>query len=375
MRMTALSLHADYRCRHSGLCCSTDWDVPVEVPVYRSLDEAYRAGRLRRSADAEAAGLEPFVTGPDLPDDTGALFQRTDEGRCVFFERGPNLCIVHRDLGEPALAATCRHFPRLTVADQRGTSVALSHFCPTAAGLLFREDVPVAIVDAPPAFPPADYDGLTVGPDDLPPLLTPSMVMDLPGYEAWERHMVARCAEIDRVPESILATLERDAGLLRRWRPDLELSLAAAVGQLPLEWVQAAPPASLHDSLGHHHDVRQAVPDEWRPPADTDGLEDAYVQLVAPHWLAFRRPLNRYLAAKAFATWTAYQGKGVATIVRGIVAALALVRVEATRRCRDDGRPLDQAILLESFREADFLLNHLAVGDDLALGWSRAEAG
>jgi len=37
-------------------------------------------------------------------------------------------------------------------------------------------------------------------------------------------------------------------------------------------------------------------------------------------------------------------------------------------------RWLDDADLLrEAFRNADFLLNHLAVGEDLAEGWSRAE--
>src|SRR5688572_4924245 len=35
----SLSIHADYKCRHSGECCTADWDVPVELPVYRSLDE------------------------------------------------------------------------------------------------------------------------------------------------------------------------------------------------------------------------------------------------------------------------------------------------------------------------------------------------
>ena len=27
----SLSIHAQYRCRHSGVCCSSDWDVPVDV--------------------------------------------------------------------------------------------------------------------------------------------------------------------------------------------------------------------------------------------------------------------------------------------------------------------------------------------------------
>jgi hypothetical protein len=61
------------------------------------------------------------------------------------------------------------------------------------------------------------------------------------------------------------------------------------------------------------------------------------------------------------------------SVVRGLEAALALVRVEAARQCRNAGRALDRALLLEAFRDADFLLNHLAAGDALAESWSRAE--
>ena len=39
----------------------------------------------------------------------------------------------------------------------------------------------------------------------------------------------------------------------------------------------------------------------------------------------------------------------------------------------DAGRPLDAELLLEAIRFADFSLNHLAVGDDLARGWSLVE--
>jgi hypothetical protein len=100
-----------------------------------------------------------------------------------------------------------------------------------------------------------------------------------------------------------------------------------------------------------------------------------FIARVAPAWSAFHAPLNRYLAAKAFATWTAYQGRGVATIVRGLECALALVRVEAARQCRHARRPLDANLLLEAFRAADFILNHLATGDRLAEAWSAAEIG
>jgi len=367
----ALSIHADYRCRHSGACCSADWDVPVELPVYRTLKEAVEAGRLQPHASARH--LPPFIVEPDLPEAAAAMLERTEIGECVFLERGTKLCIVHRDLGEPALPATCRYFPRLAVRDDRGTFITLSHFCPTAASMLFRDDCALAITSGPHAFPPGEYEGLVVTSDDLPPLLMPTMLMDGPGYSAWERHMVMRCAERDRSPESVLATLERDARLLRAWKPG-RMTLADAVRDLPPQPEQADLPHSFDFTASLFAQVMQAVPEDLRPHADEHGLDVAFAERVAPMWSRFFVPLNRYIAAKAFASWTAYQGRGVASIVRGLDAALAVVRVESSRQCRDAKRHLDTDLLRDAFRSADFILNHLAVGEDLAAAWSSAES-
>jgi Fe-S-cluster containining protein len=365
----ALGFHADYRCRHSGACCTADWDVPVELPVYRSLSDALVGGRLRV---ADAAGATyPLIVEPDLPDGTAAMLDRDQQGRCVFYESTARRCIVHRDLGEPYLPTTCRHFPRVSVQDRRGTFVSLSHFCPTAASMLFS-DGPVEIVAEPPAFPATDYDGLIVTPDDLPPLLHPRVLMDLDGYTAWERHMVGRCADVHERPESIVATLMRDADLLRRWRPGT-LTLSEAVWELPHDVIDATRDELLTPSLQLRDEVIAAVPDDLKPASDDAGLDDAWASHARAVWNEYRAPINRFLAAKAFASWTAYQGRGVKTIVRGLEAALALVRVEAARQCRTAARLLDRELLLEAFRQADFALNHLAVGEDLAKAWSAVE--
>jgi len=366
----ALTIHADYRCRHSGACCSADWDVPVELPVYRNLRDSMASGRL--AVDASAAHLAPFIVEPELPEGAAAMLERTETGTCVFLEGGSKLCIVHRDLGEAALPSTCRHFPRLAVRDGRGTFITLSHFCPTAASMLFRDDRPLAVLDSPPAFQPGEYEGLVVTEDDLPPLLTPAILMDPAGYSAWERHMVARCADMDHLPESVLATLARDATVLRTWRPGT-MTLTEAVAQLPRSFVPQDSPRTMGESLRQFEAAMGAVPDDLKPAPDEQGLEPAFAAFVRDGWSGFRAPLNRYVAAKAFASWTAYQGRGVATVVAGLEAALALVRVEAVRQCRDVGRNLDATLLLEAFRRADFILNHLAVGEDLAARWSAAE--
>jgi hypothetical protein len=279
--------------------------------------------------------------------------------------------VVHRDLGHDALPATCRHFPRLAVRDGRGTFVALSHYCPTAASMLFRDDVSLTIVAAPEAFPPADYEGLSVTPDDLPPLLRPGVVMDLEAYGRWEAHTVRRCADAV-TPESALATLQRDAMCLRAWTPEGP-TMSDLVDALPAAPVEAGMSTNLTSSLDACARTMAAVPDDLRPDPDEHGLEDAFERFVAPAWPAWSQPLRQYLAAKAFASWTAYQGRGLLTIVQGLQVALALVRVEAARACRDAVRPLDRELLLEAFRQADYILNHLAVGEDLAVEWSKAE--
>jgi Fe-S-cluster containining protein len=366
----ALSIHADYKCRQSGICCTADWDVPVEVPLFRTLTDAITAGHLSPAAVAEE-GHPTFLVEPGLPDGAGAMVGRTSSGSCVFFHSRSGLCVIHRDLGAPQMPSTCRHFPRLAVRDQRGTFISLTHYCPTAASMLFRDDVSLEIVENPAAFPPAEYEGLMVDPEAWPPLLHPRMLMDLESYTAWERHMVARCA-LEMSPESVIGTLYRDARILRTYRPG-EHSLITAVEQLPLGSVDTPGELSLEPSLALHAEVMRAVPEDVRPDSDDAGLEEAFIRLVVPEWAAWHAPLRMFLAGKAFANWTAYQGRGVLSIVRGLEAALAFVRMEASRECRNAGRPLDAELLKQAFRGTDFVLNHLAIGEDLAAGWSKVE--
>ena len=46
---------------------------------------------------------------------------------------------------------------------------------------------------------------------------------------------------------------------------------------------------------------------------------------------------------------------------------------QASRECRNNRLALDAALLRQGFRGADFILNHLAVGDQLAERWSKVE--
>ena len=367
----ALSIHATYRCQRSGVCCSSDWDIPVELPLHRSLDAALRSGRLGPAAEPRD-GSAPFITEPDLPSGVAAMVARASNGCCVFYHTGSGLCVIQRDMDEPHLPSACRHFPRVAVRDRRGTFISLTHYCPTAAATLFGPDSPIEIVESPPAFPPSDYEGLRVDEEAWPPLLHPRMLMDLDGYSAWERHMVARCNEPGSSPERVVQTLRRDAHVLRTYTPDAG-PLTAAVAKLPVPAVDEPLRDTLDPSLLMHAEVLSAVPEDVRPDPDDEGLREAFKRGVLPEWHLWHVPVRRYLAAKAFANWTAYQGRGVLTIVRGLEASLAFVRVEAARECRNAGRVLDADLLKQAFRATDFVLNHIAASETLAQTWSRVE--
>ena len=99
---------------------------------------AMEKGRLERPPRAGSA--DPFRTVPGLPHGARVALRVDSGGRCVFLdpERG-RLCTIHSHLGPGALASACRDFPRVVTLTPDGFSITLSHYCPTAAGRLFRD--------------------------------------------------------------------------------------------------------------------------------------------------------------------------------------------------------------------------------------------
>jgi Fe-S-cluster containining protein len=367
-----LSIHADYACRHTGACCSSGWDVPVEPTVEDGLRRALGDGSLRLPGETS----DPFRPVSGLPDGARVVLCHDEGGRCVFLETtGGNLCAVHRQLGPDRLAAACRDFPRVATLGPRGVSLSLSHYCPTAAGLLFGEDTGLAIREDAPAFPPSwPYEGLDArkGP---PPLLRPGVLIDWASHERWEAWAVEILAAEERTPEEAVATLSRAAEEARGWTPD--------VGAFPdfLEGVLAVPRTvprvwpPFADCRRAWDDAAAAVPPPHRAPSLPEGLEEADARWVPPAWSGLAPPVCRYLAARAFASWCALQGQGLRTTVHGVRAALLVLRVEAARVCVGARAALDTARLREAIRAADLLLVHLAAPEALARRWSAVERG
>jgi Fe-S-cluster containining protein len=394
-RVRALSIHADYRCRHAGACCSSGWEIPVDPPAERRIRRGVASGRLRvlRAATPADGALTPSAWSRPAAGPAGGLALRQDAlGACVFLDPETRLCAVHRQVGEQALPSACRHFPRVATLTPLGVSVTLSHFCPSAAGMLFRlpsrpvapdatgapRDDGVAVVEDPPAFPASwPWEGLDAR-SALPPLLRPGVLMDWPSLERWEGFAVSVLAEEGLPPDEGLDVLEAAAERARAWAPAegpfagfLERSLAPSFRGAPTrtQLLGMARPSPANP----WRLVAEAVPHRERlPPAPPGSTADA--RWVAPAWPSLARPVRRWLAAKAFASWLVLQGEGLRTAVLGLRVALGVLRAEAARGGAEAGRALDEELLKEAIRRADLLLVHLADPEALARRLSRVEA-
>jgi Fe-S-cluster containining protein len=379
-----LSLHAGYRCRDSGACCSSGWPIPVEAPLYERLVDALVDGSLTTVASLrDGRRPEPFSPSRALPEGAAAVLGQTADGRCVFHDATARRCAIQRVKGHAALPVACQQFPRMCLIDPRGIHVTLSHYCPTAAGLLF-EETPLAIVHDPPAFPSDfPYEGLDAH-DAFPPLLRPGVLMDWETLDAFETQAL-RLLDAERESvDAALARIDTIAEQLRAWRvsdgPLLATFQRAAASETATAILERALKRSGNFEISFQLDaeVRAAVPagsviESADAAQGAQLLPDAYRRHVDPAWHRFTRPLCRYLAARLFANWCWYHGQGLRTLMRALQATLAVLRVEAARQTQANGRILDQDLLREAFRRTDLLLIHLCAQEALARGWAAAE--
>jgi len=255
----------------------------------------------------------------------------------------------------------------VAVTDDTGTYVTLSHFCPTAAAMLFRHGTELGLVEAPASFHSVlEYEGLDAR-GVLPPLLRPGMLMDLEAHHAWERHAIGVFGDEAHTPESALEQLAADAREIAAWQPG-HCSLAERLAALSLE-SRSAPVPTTDDARGAglqpcgtaaelHKLVRGCVPAGLGPDQAPIDLARTDVELVELGWRTFATPIKRYLAAKAFASRIPWQGRGVQTTVAALRTARAVLRVEAGRQCATSARVLDRGLLIEAIRRTDLLLVH-----------------
>jgi hypothetical protein len=243
--------------------------------------------------------------------------------------------------------------------------VTLSHFCPAAASMLFRDDAGELGItpDAAGISDRDDVEGFDAR-QTIPPLLRPGVAADTGTCRAWEA-CVLRALDADgEAPEEALARIATATEAVRSWpagRTTLERHTvdvvaasarsAFASGPWTMRWEHAARLFTL---------AVESVPQDLQRPAVPGHGREADREFVSPQWAARARPIRRYLAARSFGAWSAYLGEGLRTQAAMLAVALAAVRVEAVRAAAQASRPLDDALLHAAVRSADLLLHHLS---------------
>jgi len=320
----SLSFHANYACRHSGACCTAGWAIPVEARLLPLL------------------GVKVLV-----PDGRGA---------CLHFDQKSRLCVVQREHGEAMLPGSCYQFPRRALLDDRGTFITLSNFCPTAATLLCESEAALAIVASPPAFPEGRvYEGLDAC-GQWPPLVRPGLLFDFESYGRWEAFIVSTLAGDAPVADQ-LAQIANAAETLRAWTPDggaftdwaIRAVETATADPTALQLYRAMRTADAYDAL------RQFVPATLDAPPPRRALGSSSLH----DWNGEARAVRRYLASKAFASWSAYESRGIRTLVAELLVSEVVLRAECERASEAAGRPIDRALMIEAIRQSDLLLVHL----------------
>jgi Fe-S-cluster containining protein len=342
-------MHADYRCRHAGACCTAGWAIPAEAAVVHAVQAHFpRSDSL-------------FVTGGSSPDEP-PIVAHSSSGACVFFdESGGRLCAIHRRLGQEHLPSACRHFPRVAMTDERGTFISLSHFCPTAAAMLFSER-PLRRIRAPVSLSlNGDIEGLDAR-GVLPPLLRAGMLTDVEGYDTWESRAIDTLARDDLSPDQALDFIEIATRDVETWRPGCETLARRVCRAFEQPKVPPNTPPAFDDAARRLTLARAAVPAGLMPPDDDPVVTDGWPPAVGNGH--DNRAIRRYLAARLFGNWIAYNGHGLRAVVEGLRVHLAVLRMKLVTCARAATSP--QSDLIEAIRATDLLLVHYAEPRTLA---------
>ena len=346
--MRLIALHADYLCRHSGVCCAEPWAIPVERVRHARLQSALASGALR-PAHVHSPFFEP-AEGID-PDATAVVGRSGLE--CVFFEpaRG-RLCAIHRDLGHSALPSACQHFPRVVALDPRGVTLSLSHVCPTVGDLLFADaagwnrfvDRGRVVIDG------LEWSGLDAR-EALPPQVNGSLLWDWESMTAFDEHVLDVLGR--KSPEQALGVIDAVATALSRLEnAELHPRVLDAFAE-----ADAMPPplepdiASLTELAGRCTSGGSVA----AVPLDRQVREAAESH---SEWESVSPQVACYLAARLLASPVMYHALDVRVWSLWMQSCYAVLRSAFARECTRTGTVSGQAALKAAAADADRLLVH-----------------
>lgn len=349
MAIRCLAFHAAWRCRHSGACCQAGWSIPIEGPAFERV-------RMHYGSRDDAGQL--FVHEGHMPEGAVAILG-VRSGACVFFEKDAveRRCQIQRTIGAGSLPLACRQFPRVVMKDQRGTFVTLSHFCPTAAGLLL-DPISFDVVEAPETLA---LDGEMEGLDAtavLPPLLRPNLLTDLEGYDTWEHRAIATLADDCLTAGQAAETIDLVTRQLDGWTPGVQ-SLSDAVVEAFVDTPVPSGEADMTRAIELFALVSSSVPAGLDRPTvpmlSQSSWKDA-TALVED----YDRPVRAWLAARLFGNWIAYSAPGLCVVAASLRAYLSILRVEVVRAIQERPDLSTERRFIEAVRKADLLIVHLS---------------
>jgi Fe-S-cluster containining protein len=345
-----LSFHSEYLCANTGVCCSSAWDIAVEHPV-----ELQLKSRLEQSDARLPNGPDGFQPLSDPPAGTASSFRLTPTGACWFLDTGAHRCAIHREFGEAALPSACRQFPRICVLEPQVVTLSLSHYCPTAAGLLFRPGGDFGIVEGRSGVSQGrDLEGLDAR-GSCSPFLRRGVLLGFDGLRQFEEGALSVLATHD-LPNG-LDRIQHAADQAALWKPDrgpLVSLIGAAFAEAPL---MPRPPLASHDvpSTLLASLPQGALIPTGLPPASRAGLAVYSAQVD--------QALRRYVAARMIAGWMAFQADGLATFVRYL--RLCVDTVLSFAAARDQKEPeIDR--FKEAIRSTDLWIVHYCDPERLA---------
>ena len=344
-----LSFHGNYKCRNTGICCSSAWEIAVETDV-----EVRLSAVIAQDPRHLPNGPNGFRPMADPPTGCTSALRRVDStGSCWFRDEPARACAIHRNFGLETLPSACRHFPRVCLLEPGVVSVSLSHYCPTAATLLFDDSKDFELVAGPPAFPSDwPFEGLDVR-GAYPPFLRPGVLLGFDGLRAFEDRAVA---VLSREPLwEALATIEAAVESARAW----------TVGAGPLCELVA-------DSFLY---PRRDSGDERRVADPRGILLAALTEMTTPMvGLPDFRPgppavssmvdlaLRKYLASRLIAAWITFQGDDLRSVVRYLRLCLDTVFLFESARGPEES---DAVRWKEAVRHADLWILHYCDPDRL----------
>jgi hypothetical protein len=209
---------------------------------------------------------------------------------------------------------------------------------------------------APPAFPERRaYEGLDAR-GQWPPLVRQGLLFDLESYSRWEAFIVSTLAN-DSPVDDALARIAAAAEMLRTWTPgcgSFDTWLTKALQQTSSTEAAALKIYERFRTVDAYDALRRFVPDGLTAPEPISNASDR----VSAAWDPEVRATRRYLASKAFASWCAYESRGIRTLIAELLVSELVLRVERERASRA-AKPLDRSPIVEAIRQSDWFLMHL----------------